>query len=130
MIGPSSSHTAGLVRIGNVAHEILGAVPDYAHIQFHGSLAKTYRGHGSDKAIIAGLMGFAADDARIRNSLQLAEEMGMDFHIETISLKNAHPNTVVVRSEKSGEEAVTIQAASVGGGNIKVEEINGVAIGP
>ena len=128
MIGPSSSHTAGLVRIGNVAHEMLGDTPDYAHIQFHGSLAKTYRGHGSDKAIVAGLMGFETDDARIRDSLKLAKEGGMKYDIETVVLENAHPNTVVVHGGKAGEEAITLRASSIGGGNIEIEEINGATI--
>lgn len=123
MIGPSSSHTAGVVRIGNVARRILGHTPSHALIQFHGSLAKTYRGHGSDKAIIAGLMGFPPDDVRIRDSLELAKEAGFSYEIETITLDDAHPNTIVL--DLSG---LTIQASSVGGGAILIQKINEIEV--
>lgn len=131
MIGPSSSHTAGVVRIGNVARRILGRTPNHACIQFHGSLAKTYRGHGSDKAIVAGLMGFAPDDTRIRDSLSLANERGFAFEIATVELENVHPNTVLISAELSderGDNHIAMQAASVGGGNILVQEINGIEV--
>ena len=129
MIGPSSSHTAGVVRIGNIARRILGHTPSRAIIQFHGSLAKTYRGHGSDKAAVAGLLGFKADDMRIRDSMSLAEGAGLSYEIETIELENVHPNTVVLSlycDETKG--AFTLQAASVGGGNILVQKINDVDV--
>ncbi|MCL1997893.1 MAG: L-serine ammonia-lyase, iron-sulfur-dependent subunit beta [Turicibacter sp.] len=126
MIGPSSSHTAGVVRIGNVARRILGATPEKAHIFFHGSLAKTFRGHGSDKAIVAGLLGFKPEDVRIRNSLELAGEMGLTFEIRTVELENVHPNTVVLELE--GSKPLTMQAASVGGGNIMVQKINEIDV--
>ena len=129
MIGPSSSHTAGVVRIGNVARRILGHTPSSAHIQFHGSLAKTYRGHGSDKAIVAGLLGFKPDDMRIRDSLELARETGLSYKIETIELENAHPNTVLLAlSCNETEGFFTLQAASVGGGNILVQKINEIDV--
>jgi L-serine dehydratase len=129
MIGPSSSHTAGVVRIGNVARRILGHTPSRALVQFHGSLAKTYRGHGSDKAIIAGLLGFKPDDTRIRDSLELAKEAGLSYEIETVTLEDAHPNTVVLNlccDKTSG--SFTLQAASVGGGSILVQKINDIDV--
>ncbi|MCL2421134.1 MAG: L-serine ammonia-lyase, iron-sulfur-dependent subunit beta [Defluviitaleaceae bacterium] len=129
MIGPSSSHTAGVVRIGNVARRLLGHTPSHARIQFHGSLAKTYKGHGSDKAIVAGLLGFKPDDMRIRDSLKLAETSGLSYTIEEIDLENAHPNTIVLSlscNETQGN--FTLQAASVGGGNILVEKINEIDV--
>ena len=79
MIGPSSSHTAGAVRIGRVARALLGCEPVSAQILLHGSFAKTYKGHGTDKALIAGIMGMATDDERIRFSPRLAEEAGLTF---------------------------------------------------
>ena len=129
MIGPSSSHTAGVVRIGNVARRILGHTPSRAVVQFHGSLAKTYRGHGSDKAIIAGLLGFRPDDVRIRDSLKLAEEAGLSYEIKTVTLEDVHPNTVVLDlfcDKTSG--SFTLQASSVGGGSILVQKINDIDV--
>ncbi|MCL2015266.1 MAG: L-serine ammonia-lyase, iron-sulfur-dependent subunit beta [Defluviitaleaceae bacterium] len=127
MIGPSSSHTAGVVRIGNIARRILGATPNKAIVQFHGSLAKTYKGHGSDKAIIAGLLGFPPDDVRIRDSLGLSPDL--DYKIEVVELENAHPNTVLLElfSEKL-QKTLKMQAASVGGGNILVQKINEIDV--
>jgi len=128
MIGPSSSHTAGIVRIGNAARDILGHTPSHARIVFFGSLAKTYQGHGSDKAIVAGLMGFAPDDLRIRDSLQLADEMGLQYEIETSNEKIEknmeeveYSNTLLIFLEN----LTTIQAASIGGGNIIIQKVNG-----
>ena len=123
MIGPSSSHTAGIVRIGNVARSILGHTPSHARILFHGSLAKTYRGHGSDRAIVAGLLGFDTDDMRIRDSLTLAEEYGLSYEIETTTIEGAHPNTVLLFLD-----SLTLQAASVGGGNILVQKIDDIDV--
>ena len=79
MIGPSSSHTAGAVRIGKYARSVLGKTPVKAVIRFSGSFAKTYKGHGTDKAVIAGILGMDTDDSRIRNSMQIATEEGLDF---------------------------------------------------
>ena len=81
MIGPSSSHTAGAARIGGVARAVLAAEPVKAVIQLHGSFAKTYKGHGTDKAIIAGIMGMAPDDERIRRAPELAEAAGLAVSI-------------------------------------------------
>ena len=129
MIGPSSSHTAGVVRIGNVARRILGHTPSHALIQFHGSLAKTYMGHGSDKAVVAGLLGFSPEDMRIRDSLTLANDSHLTYEIETVELEDAHPNTIVLklRCDKTSG-SFTLQAASVGGGNILVQKINDIDV--
>ncbi len=128
MVGPSSSHTAGVVRIGNVANSILGGVPDEALIKFHGSFAKTYAGHGSDKAIIGGLLGFATDDERIKTSMEIAKEQGINFKFETINIPNAHPNTIIVEASIKDKENVNIRAESVGGGNILIKSINDVSV--
>lgn len=128
MIGPSSSHTAGAVRMGFVAREILGEDVARAVIFLHGSFADTYRGHGTDRALIAGLMGMAVDDARIRDSLAIAREAGIQFEFRTVELEDVHPNTAIIRvSGKSGAQ-VSVQASSVGGGAIRVDRIDDMAV--
>lgn len=126
MIGPSSSHTAGAVRIGRVAAEILGEPVRIARIGLCGSFAQTYRGHGTDKALVAGILGFAPDDARIRDSLTLARQAGLDFSFEARTLAGAHPNTAVLELWGADGAACQVQGASVGGGNIRISRINGM----
>lgn len=128
MIGPSSSHTAGAVRLGRVAWKILGDRAVKAEIQLSGSFAQTYRGHGTDKALVAGIMGMHSDDERIRCSLQLAEEAGLSVSFQEVQLPGTHPNTarIALTGERGGQAVV--QGASVGGGNILVTEINGLAV--
>lgn len=128
MIGPSSSHTAGAVRLGRVAWKILGDTVVKADIVLSGSFAQTYRGHGTDKALIAGVMGMDSDDERIRHSLQLAKECGMEFTFHEIEIPGAHPNTarITVTGAKGG--TTVIQGASIGGGNILITEINGMTV--
>lgn len=123
MIGPSSSHTAGACRIGNYAKEIFESPPSEVTLYFSGSFAKTYKGHGTDKAVVAGLLGFDASDERIRDSLKLANEVGMNVTIKCEALELAHPNTV--RIVAGAKEVV---GSSVGGGNILITKINGVPV--
>ena len=96
MVGPSSSHTAGAVRIGSMARTLLGGAPVKADIGLYGSFAETGRGHGTDRALVAGLLGMRPDDLRIPQSFELAKEEGLDFYIHPIQLREAHPNTVVL----------------------------------
>lgn len=127
MIGPSSSHTAGAARIGRIAYMLLGQPAKRAEILLHGSFAKTYKGHGTDKALIAGIMGMKPDDARLRSSFELAEQAGLSFEITTGHLEDAHPNTAQITLY--GEDSqVSVQGASVGGGNILINRINGMAV--
>lgn len=128
MIGPSSSHTAGAVRIGKYARSILGAKPVKAHIRFSGSFAKTYKGHGTDKAIIAGILGMDTDDARIRVSMDVAKEEGLAFEFEEADIDGAHPNTAEITLEDAEGKTAQVQGASVGGGNIVINKINGTAV--
>ena len=128
MVGPSSSHTAGAARIGAMARKILGETPKKARILFHGSFANTYKGHGSDKAVIGGLLGFAPDDMRIRDSLSIAEEEGLDFKFETITLDDTHPNTIVIIAETENGKHINMQGASVGGGNIIIQKLGGIDV--
>ena len=96
MIGPSSSHTAGAARIGRITLALLGAPAVKADIFLHGSFAKTYKGHGTDKALIAGIMGMSTDDSRIRRAPELAREQGLAVTITTGDIDGAHPNTARV----------------------------------
>ena len=96
MIGPSSSHTAGAARIGYTAQKLLGEVPAKADIGLYGSFATTGKGHGTDRALVAGLLGLRPDDPRLPDSFALAEEQGMTFTIHPVELRSAHPNTAVL----------------------------------
>lgn len=128
MIGPSSSHTAGAARIGYMAGKLLGSPPVSAEITLHGSFAKTYRGHGTDKALIAGIMGMRPDDERIRRSPEPAKEAGIAVKISTDYIENAHPNTArILLTDRSGCQ-VSVQGASVGGGNILITRVNGMEV--
>lgn len=126
-IGPSSSHTAGAVRIGLVCRMLLEDDVKHARITFYGSFADTYHGHGTDKAVVGGLLGFRTDNEKIRESLRLAEFRGLSFEIFTAEDPRLHPNTVVIEAQ-SKEKTVRIQGASVGGGAIRITEINGMAV--
>lgn len=128
MIGPSSSHTAGAVRIGRVARALLGAEPVRAEIGLHGSFARTYKGHGTDKALIAGILGLAPDDERIRFSPALARQAGLAVQLRETELDGAHPNTALVTLWGAAGEPVSVQAASVGGGSILVSRVNGMEV--
>ena len=95
MVGPSSSHTAGAVRLGQLGRAILGGQPDSAFLGLHGSFARTGKGHGTDRALVAGLLAMSPDDPRIRNSLQIARQKGMTLDFRTVDLgEDAHPNSV------------------------------------
>lgn len=128
MIGPSSSHTAGAARIGSTARTLLGEDVKRADIALHGSFSKTYHGHGTDRAIVGGLMGMAVDDVRLRNSLELAQQSGMELTFRTVNLRGAHPNTVELSLVGVNGQKLTMQAASVGGGNIEVHRLNGLRV--
>lgn len=128
MIGPSSSHTAGAVRLGRVAWKILGERAVRADIRLSGSFAQTYRGHGTDKALIAGIMGMHSDDERIRRSLEIAKEEGLIYSFTEEDIPGAHPNTARITLEGENGASCVIQGASIGGGNILVTEINGMSV--
>ena len=128
MIGPSSSHTAGAVRLGLMARAVLGEVPMGAYIDLAGSFAQTYRGHGTDKALVAGILGFRQDDERIRDSLAIAKKQGLDIRLHPVDLKGAHPNTAVIRMIGVTGRVVHLRGASVGGGNILISNIDGYEV--
>ena len=129
MIGPSSSHTAGAARIGRVARQLLGEKPVKAVVSFHGSFEKTYVGHGTDRAVAGGLMDMGVDDERLRNSLELAKEAGMEIIFRPVQLRDAHPNTVVVDLTGESGKHVSVQAVSIGGGSIRVQYLDGLEVG-
>lgn len=124
MIGPSSSHTAGVARLGKIARNILKGNPQKAEIEFMGSLASTFRGHGSDLAVIGGLLGMDSSDTRIPKSFELAEASGLTFSFRTRERVKGHPNTLKI-SVSSTEDLIEMIGSSRGGGNILVEKING-----
>ena len=115
MIGPSSSHTAGAARIGYTAQKLLGEIPVQADIGLYGSFATTGKGHGTDKALVAGLLGLRPDDPRLPDSFALAAEQGMAFRIHPVELRSAHPNTAVLTLTGREGRVLSMKAASVGG---------------
>lgn len=125
MIGPSSSHTAGVVRIARAAITILGGIPDSAEITFYNSFARTYEGHGSDRAIIAGLLDFKTDDKRIKESLDIAKKEGLKYTFKSVgNASTFHPNSIKLKLKK-GDRSVEVLGESKGGGMINIAEVNG-----
>lgn len=125
MIGPSSSHTAGVVRIGRVARRLLGDQPEQADIIFYNSFARTYEGHGSDRAVIAGLLDYKTDDKRIKEALDIAPTEGLKFTFRSIGNASAlHPNTVRLTLKKA-DRTIEVVGESKGGGLINIAEFNG-----
>jgi L-serine dehydratase len=125
MIGPSSSHTAGVVRIARASLKLLGGIPEEAEIIFYNSFARTYEGHGSDRAIIAGLLDYKTDDKRIKDSLDLAKQNGLTYHFKSIGNASAlHPNTIRL-TLKLKDRKIEVLGESKGGGVINIAEVNG-----
>ena len=127
MVGPSSSHTAGAARIGNVAHRLLGEEVAEAEILFHGSFMATGKGHGTDKALLAGLMGLDVDDPLIPLSFEIADAKGLRYHFGDIDLGDAHPNSVRLFLTGITGKKLEVTAASIGGGRIQINEVDGLA---
>ncbi len=128
MIGPSSSHTAGAVRAANVAAKLLAKPIMSAKITLYGSLAKTYYGHGTDCAVLGGLMGFSPDDYRITNSHRLARDAKIEYIIATSAQSMPHPNTVKIELTASDNSQMSIMVESVGGGAIKIVMIDNAEV--
>ena len=126
MTGPSSSHTAGAVRIGLTARRLLGSRPLTAEIQLHGSFAATGRGHGTDRALVAGLLGMQPDDPRIPQSFELARQAGLQFSVGSVTLRGAHPNTAVLHLTGEDGRSLEVVGASIGGGRISICQIDGI----
>ena len=128
MVGPSSSHTAGAARIGNMGRTLLGEEVARADIGLHGSFAETGFGHGTDRALLAGLLGMKPDDIRIPDSFALAVEQGLAFTFDKTELKEAHPNTAILQLSTAGGRELEVQASSLGGGRIMVNKLDGINV--
>lgn len=137
MVGPSSSHTAGAVNLGRMAGEISGRPVNSVVFKLHGSSATTYRGHGTDRALLGGLLGFKPDDIRIREAFSQAREAGLKYEFQKVNIRGEHPNTVIFEIESDSERTknlkanlkaknniISIQGSSIGGGEIIVTKIN------
>lgn len=128
MVGPSSSHTAGAARIGNMGRTLLGEEVARVDIGLHGSFAETGFGHGTDRALLAGLLGMKPDDLRIPNAYEEANRAGMAYSFRTVELRDAHPNTALLELTGKSGKKLTLQASSIGGGAIVVNKIDGIDV--
>lgn len=128
MVGPSSSHTAGAARIGNMGRTLLGEEVARADIGLYGSFAETGYGHGTDRALLAGLLGMKPDDLRIPNAYEEANRVGMAYSFRTVELRDAHPNTALLELTGKSGKKLTLQASSIGGGAIVVNKIDGIDV--
>lgn len=126
MVGPSSSHTAGAVRIGYITRKLLGETPARAELLLHGSFAATGRGHGTDRALVAGLLGMKPDDERIPRSFEIAKKENLEISVGTVALRNVHPNTVMLRVRGISGRELEVVASSLGGGRIKICRLDGI----
>lgn len=126
MVGPSSSHTAGAARIGKIGWRLLGERPVKAHILLHGSFAATGTGHGTDRALVAGLLDMGPEDERLPNSFELAREAGMEIKFGRTSIRGVHPNTTLMTLTGSHGNQLEMLASSLGGGRVKVYSIDGM----
>lgn len=127
MVGPSSSHTAGAVRIGLVAKDLFNQLPKQADIYLYGSFMETYKGHGTDVALVGGLLGYDTDDDRIQTSLETAEQMGMKVNFIEMAEERSHPHTAIINMRDADKE-ISFEGVSIGGGKIEVVAINGFNI--
>lgn len=128
MIGPSSSHTAGAARLGKTGQEIVDKSFTGVSFYLHGSFGKTYRGHGTDRALVAGVLGMDPADERIRDSLNIAKEKGIDIDFIETDLGYVHPNTVKIVFHYKDKEDYYLIGSSIGGGNILITNLNGISI--
>lgn len=126
MIGPSSSHTAGAARIGNMAHQFAG--DDIVSVKFylHGSFAKTYRGHGTDKALLAGVLGYTESDEHLKQAFEIAHSRGISYDFIEKDLGDVHPNSVQIVIEAKEGKKISLIGSSIGGGNIQIIQLNGI----
>ncbi len=127
MIGPSSSHTAGAARIGRVARSLFGREPKWIDVSLYGSFAKTYKGHGTDVAIIGGILDFDTFDERIITSMEIAKKAGISIAFREEEAITEHPNTARVRIGDDNSE-LEVVGISIGGGKIEITEINGFVL--
>lgn len=125
MIGPSSSHTAGAARLGKIAKDIVGTEFHKVVFYLHGSFGKTFEGHGTDKALVAGILGMDPSDEKLRDSFEIAKSKNIEFEFIEADLGYQHPNTVKIVFKFENQEDIYIIGSSIGGGNILITDING-----
>ena len=129
MIGPSSSHTAGAAVIAGLARKLISPPLKRVDFTLYGSFCKTYQGHGTDRALLGGMLGFATDDVRIRDSFRIAGQQGLSFtFIPNETETDLHPNTVDIRMENAAGQVMTVRGVSLGGGKVKIVRINSVEV--
>ena len=129
MIGPSSSHTAGAARIGFLAQKMINGPLKEVNFTLYGSFARTFKGHGTDRALLGGIMGFSTDDMRIRNSFEIAKEKGLTFSFTPNELEtDIHPNTVDIHMVNNNGQEMTVSGESLGGGKVRIVKINSVQV--
>jgi L-serine dehydratase len=129
MVGPSSSHTAGACQIAYVAQTLFGKRPSAVRIGLHGSFAETYKGHGTDKAILGGLLGFNPEDERIKSAFEIAKNEKLTYEFEITDLgSDYHPNSVIIEMQ-DGKDKMTVIGSSIGGGNIVIKEVDDLEAG-
>ena len=129
MVGPSSSHTAGAVSIARLAWKMTHEKIKRVKFTLYGSFAQTYKGHGTDRALLGGMMGFETDDERIRDSFEIAEKEGLEFSFVADTIETeVHPNTVDMEIEDVTGRILTVRGESVGGGKVRLTKINGVKV--
>ena len=125
MIGPSSSHTAGAARLGKIARTIVNKPIKDVTFLLHGSFKETYKGHGTDGALVAGILGMMPDDERLRDALLIAEKEGLEVHFLPADLGQVHPNTVKILMTDCDDINWEVLGSSIGGGLVEIYEING-----
>ena len=129
MIGPSSSHTAGATRIGFLAQKMIHGPLKKVDFTLYGSFSRTYKGHGTDRALLGGIMGFSTDDMRIRNSFEIAEKKGLEFTFTPNEVEtDLHPNTVDIHMVNEKGQEMTVRGESLGGGKVRIVRINSVQV--
>lgn len=129
MIGPSSSHTAGAARIGFLAQKMINGPLKKVEFTLYGSFARTYKGHGTDRALLGGIMGFSTDDMRIRNSFEIADHNGLSFSFTPNEIEtDVHPNTVDIHMINEKNQEMTVRGESLGGGKVRIVKINSVQV--
>ena len=129
MVGPSSSHTAGAASIARLAGKMMNEKIKKVNFILYGSFARTYKGHGTDRALLGGILGYETDDIRIRDSFELAEKAGIDFSFSANTLEtDVHPNTVDIELVGETGRRITVRGESVGGGKVRLTRINGVKV--
>ncbi len=128
MIGPSSSHTAGAARLGLAANRVAGGAIQSVRFLLHGSFAKTYKGHGTDRALLAGVLGYSERDDRLREAMDIAQNEGIEYSFEPIDMGDVHPNSVRIEMTLQSGESVSLSGSSIGGGSIRIWEVNGFAV--